>query len=184
MNPDALPEEFTPVPEGHRPMPAHSNRPSFDDIRSMPVGEIAALPEIHLALLQEDAEAALAAARTLKDWLEGAIALRYADRAAELRREQGKDTGTVRFADGDVVVVADLLKKVEWDQAQLVALVERIRAGGDDPAEYVEVAYKVPERKYAAWPARIREAFAPARTVRTSKPTFALSLRQEATGNR
>ena len=132
MNPDALPEEFTPVPEGHRPMPAHSNRPSFDDIRSMPIGEIAALPGIHLALLQEDAEAALAAARTLKDWLEGAIALRYADRAAELRREQGKDTGTARFADGDVVVVADLLKKVEWDQAQLaalVALVERIRAG-------------------------------------------------------
>ena len=184
MNPDALPEEFTPVPEGHRPMPAPSNRPSLDDIRTMPIGAVAALPEIHLAPLQEDAEAALAAARTLKDWLEGAIALRYADRAAELRREQGKDTGTVRFADGDVVVVADVLKKVEWDQAQLVALVERIRAGGDDPAEYVEVAYKVPERKYAAWPARIREAFAPARTVRTGKPTFALSLRQEATGNR
>ena len=184
MNPDALPEEFTPVPEGHRPMPAHSNRPSFDDIRSMPVGEIAALPEIHLALLQEDAEAALAAARMLKDWLDGAIALRYADRAAELRREQGKDTGTVRFADGVVVVVADLLKKVEWDQAQLVALVERIRAGGDDPAEYVEVAYKVPERKYAAWPARIREAFAPARTVRTGKPTFALSCREGAPANR
>ena len=184
MNPDALPEEFTPVPEGHRPMPAHSNRPSFDDIRSMPVGEIAALPGIHLALLQEDAEAALAAARTLKDWLEGAIALRYADRAAELRREQGKDTGTVRFADGDVVVVADLLKKVEWDQAQLVALVERIRAGGDDPAEYVEVAYKVPERKYAAWPARIREAFAPARTVRTGRPTFVFSLRHEAPAQR
>ena len=184
MNPDALPEEFTPVPEGHRPIPAHCNRPSFHDIRTMPIGAVAALPGIYLALLQEDAEAALAAARTLKDWLEGAIALRYADRAAELRREQGKDTGMVRFADGDVVVVADLLKKVEWDQAQLATLVERIRAGGDDPAEYVEVAYKVPERKYAAWPARIREAFAPARTVRTGKPTFALSLRQEATGNR
>ena len=101
----------------------------------MPVGEIAALPEIHLALLQEDAEVALTGARMLKDRLEGAIALRYADRAAELRREQGKDTGTVRFEDGDVVVVADLL----WDQAELVALVERIRAGGDDLAEYVEV---------------------------------------------
>jgi Protein of unknown function (DUF3102) len=33
-------------------------------------------------------------------------------------------------------------------------------------------------------PSPIREAFAPARTVRTGKPTFALSLRQEATGNR
>ena len=80
--------------------------------------------------------------------------------------------------------MADLLKKVEWDQAQLVALVERIRAGGDDPAEYVEVTYKVPERKYAAWPARIREAFASARTGRTGKPTFALSLGEETPAKR
>ena len=184
MNAGAVPDAFTPVPEGGRPMPAPCNRPSLDDIRTMPISAVAALPGIHLALLQEDAEAALVAARTLKDRLEGAIALRYADRAAELRREQGKDTGTVRFADGDVVVVADVLKKVEWDQAQLVALVERIRAGGDDPAEYVEVVHKVLERKYAAWPARIREAFAPARTVRTGRPTFALSLGEEAPAKR
>lgn len=35
-----------------------SNRPSLDDIRSLPIGAIAALPPAHLALLQEDAEAA------------------------------------------------------------------------------------------------------------------------------
>ena len=156
-----------------------SNRPSLDDIRSLPIGEIAALPAAHLALLQEDAEAAVATAKTLKEWLEGAIALRYADRAATLRREQGKDTGTVRFADDDVMVVADLPKKAEWDQARLATLIERIRAGGDDPADYVEISYRVPERKFAAWPARIREAFAPARTVRTGKPTFTLSLMEE-----
>ena len=71
-------------------MPSPSNRPSLYDIRTLPIGAIAALPSIHLALLREDAEAALIAARTLKDWLEGAIALRYGDRAEALRREQGK----------------------------------------------------------------------------------------------
>jgi hypothetical protein len=183
MNAGAAPDAFTPVPEGGRPMPAPSNLPSLDNIRTMPIGAVAALPGIYLALLQEDADAALTVARMLKDWLEGAIALRYADRAAELRREQGKNTGTVRFEDGDVVV-ADLSKRVEWDQAQLAALVERIRAGGDDPAEYVEVVHKVLERKYAAWPSSIRDAFAPARSVRTGEPTSALSCREGASAIR
>ena len=46
-------------------------------------------------------------------------------------------------------------------------LVERIRAAGDDPAEYVEISFKVPERNYVAWPEAIRQGFEPARTVRT-----------------
>jgi hypothetical protein len=53
-------------------------------------------------------------------------------------------------------VVADLPKRVDWDQDRLAAMVERIRAAGDDPAEYVDIAFKVPERKYAAWPEAIR----------------------------
>ena len=55
-------------------------------------------------------------------------------------------------------------------------MVERIRAAGDDPAEYVEITYKVPECAYTSWPAHIRDAFSPARTVRTGKATFQLSL--------
>lgn len=160
-------------------MPA-SNRLSLDEIRKLPIGEIAALPADQLALLQEDAEAAFQAAKYLKDWLDGAIALRYGDRAASARAAEDKDTGTVRFDDGPVTVVADLPKRVEWAQAQLAALVERIRASGEDPSEYVELAFKVPERKYAAWPEHIRAAFASARTVKTGKPAFVLRLREES----
>ena len=90
-----------------------------------------------LALLQEEAEEAAKAARQLADWLNGAIALRYGDRAAAARRAEGKDTGTVRFEDDEVTVIADLPKRVEWDQAKLGEMVARIRAAGDDPAEYV-----------------------------------------------
>ena len=64
-------------------------------------------------------------------------------------------------------MVADLPKRVEWDQAKLAAMVERIRAAGEDPAEYVEISFKVPERAYAAWPEAIRQGFEPARTVKT-----------------
>jgi len=153
-----------------------TNRPQLEMIRNLPVGEIAQLPAEHLALLQEDAAAALEASKKTKDWIDGAIALRFADRAQALRREGGKDTGTVRFDYDGVTVVADLPKRVDWDQALIADLVERIRAGGDDPGQYVEIAIKVPERKYTAWPDHIRRQFEPARTVRTGKPSISLLL--------
>ena len=45
-------------------------------------------------------------------------------------------------------------------------MIARIRAAGNDPAEYVETIFRVSERKYAAWPEAIRQGFEPARTVR------------------
>lgn len=56
--------------------PPLSNRPHLEDLRAMPVGAIAALPADILALLQSEAETKLDAAKALKDWLDGAIALR------------------------------------------------------------------------------------------------------------
>ena len=157
-----------------------ANRPTLDSIRMLPIGEVAALPAEHLALLQEDAAAALDASKKAKDWIDGAIALRFADHVQALRREAGKDTGTVRFEQDGVTVVADLPKRVDWDQALIAGVVERIRAAGDDPNQYVDIAIKVPERKYTAWPENIRTAFAPARTVRTGKPSFVLTLKEDA----
>ncbi len=154
------------------------NRPQLVDIRTTPVGEIAKLPAEHLALLQEEAEEALNAAKRIKDWLDGAIALRYGEEAARLRAAQGKDTGTVRFDDGPVTIIADLPKRVEWDQARLAEIVGRIRASGEKVADYVSIEIKVSERAFTAWPETIRQAFAPARTVRTGKPTFRLMLEE------
>ena len=145
----------------------------------MPIGEIAELPAPMLALLQEEAEEAVKAARHLADWLNGAIALRYGDRAAAARRAEGKDTGTIRLDDGEVTVIADLTKRVDWDQSELATLVAAIRAEDGDPSEYVDTAYKVPERKYAAWPRHIRTAFERARTVKSGRPSFKLTLREE-----
>ena len=115
--------------------------------------------------------------------VEAEIALRLGQpvdraRADNLRREAGKDTGTVRFDQDGVTVVADLPKRVDWDQALIAGVVERIRAAGDDHTQYVDIAIKVPERKYTAWPESIRTAFAPARTVRTGKPSFVLTLKE------
>jgi len=160
-------------------MTQHSNRPSLNAMRHLPIGEVINQPAEHLALLQEEARSTLEMAKRAVDWIERAIALRYEQQAVALRGQQGKDTGTVHFEDGAVSVTADLPKRVDWNQRQLADLVERIRAGGENPGEYVEVTFKVAERAYAAWPERIRTVFEPARTVRTGRQTFRLTLNPE-----
>jgi hypothetical protein len=148
------------------------NRFTLDDITATSIGGIAGLPAQQLALLQQEAADLLVNAKRLKDRLDGGLDLKYRHRAAALRRGAGKDTGTVRIEDGDVIVVADLPKRVKWDQAGLAGIVERIRAGGDDPAEYVTIEFAVSERAYGAWPDTIRAAFEPARTVEIGKPSY------------
>lgn len=148
-------------------MPFPANTPTVDDLPGLGLQDIAQLPVELLAILQRDVDERIKRDKAAKARLDGALTVRYATRAAEERQAQAKDTGTVRFDDGDFTVVADLPKRVEWDQSQLAAMVERIRAAGDDPAEYVDMAFKVPERKYAAWPDAIRRGFEPARTVKT-----------------
>ena len=157
-----------------------SNHATLADLAHMPIGAVTALPAESLALLQDEADEALRLAKATKDWVDGAIARKYADAANAARQTAGKDTGTVRFDDGTVTIIADMPKKTEWDQSRLATLVDRIRADGEDPAEYVEITFKVPERKYGAWPSHIRSAFEAARTVRVGKPTFKLTLPTEA----
>ena len=160
-------------------MPFPQNRPSLPDLPDLPPQEIAVLPPDVLVVLQQESEAALKQAKAAKSRLDGALVLKYGAEAAEARRAAGKDTGTVRLRDGDITVVADLPKRIAWDQAKLGQMVERIRAAGDDVGEYVEISFKVPERNYAAWPRAIREGFEPARTVRPGQLTIEL-LAEEA----
>jgi hypothetical protein len=155
------------------------NRIIIEKFLQVPAGDAAALPAEQLALLQEDIEENLRRAKTAKDRLDGALARKYGDRATAHRHQAGRDTGTIRLADGDVTVVADLPKRITWNQAQLGELVERIRASGEDPAEYASTEFKVSERTFTAWPESIRQLFAPARTVRTGKASFRLILGDE-----
>lgn len=152
------------------------NRLTLDDLRNMSAGDVAELSAEELALLQDEAAVEMAAAKAVRELLDRALQLKYGDRARGARQFEGKDTGTVRFDDGTVTVVADLPKKVDWDQYELAKLVERIRENGEDPADYVEIAFKVPERRFTAWPAAIQAAFRPARTFRTGKESFQLVM--------
>ncbi|MBI4968211.1 MAG: hypothetical protein HZC25_08855 [Rhodospirillales bacterium] len=156
-----------------------SNRIRIFDLPHMDPGDVAGLPPGELSLLLEDLDSSAAELARAETVLRTGLDLRYGERATALRRAEGRNTGTVRIEDGGFVVIADLPKKVRWDQEKLAALVADIRASGENPAEYVATEFKVSERAYGAWPSSIRTAFEPARTVAVGKPAWRIELGKE-----
>jgi hypothetical protein len=148
---------------------------TLEQLRTMPVGQIAAMDSGQLARLQAEAIKAIGTAKLTKDLLDGVLNHKYGDQAIDLRHQKGKDFGTVRFDDGDITIVSDLPKKPVWDQKQLSAIVQRIQEAGDDPSEYIDTAFKISESKYNAWPEHIRRTFEPARTLKAGKAVFKLT---------
>ena len=88
-----------------------SNHITLADIHRMPVGQIAALPADQLAMLKGVADQHLTQAKTVSDWLDGAISLKYADRAAECRHDAGKDA-IIDHHDRPDAVVAHQLQRL------------------------------------------------------------------------
>lgn len=150
-----------------------ANRVTLDGILHMGEGDIAGLPVEEIALLLEELDGQMDQIKRQKHRLDAALDLRYGAHASTARAKAGKATGIVRLADGDFVVIADLPKRVKWDQTRLAEAVEIIRRDwNDDPEQYVRSELKVAETAYGAWPSAIRRLFEPARTVETGKPTY------------
>lgn len=144
-----------------------------EHVRHLDVEAIAALTAPELACIMDDLAEQKASLALIEDKVRRALDCKYGARAHQRRAEENKDTGTVRFEDNGFVIVADLPKRVKWDQDKLKHAVEIIRTGwGDDPAEYVKVKLDVSEAAFANWPRPVRELFVPARTVETGRPVY------------
>ena len=142
------------------------NTPSVDDMLNMLTGDLAQMPVELLASLQAELAHATKQLKSATARFNTALDVRYATRAAEARRACGKDSGTVRLADGDYTVVADLPKRVDWDQEKLAQIAQNIANSDEDPAEFIDTKLTVSERKYTALPEAWRKGFEPARTVK------------------
>ena len=144
-----------------------------------PIEDLVAQSSESLLRIKRSADEQFAVAKSAMAHIDLALELKYGRRAHQLRLAMGKDAGVVQFDDGDVQITADLPTKVEWDQKQLAAIARRIAATGDDPSEYLDLAYRVSEAKFTAWPKSLKTAFAPARTLKTGKAGFRLALLKE-----
>lgn len=151
---------------------------SPDQILATPANVLMEHSAESLFHLKGNAADFLSMAKAVAERVDLALELKYAEDAQQLRLAAGKDTGVIHFDDGHVRITADLPKKVEWDQAKLADITRRIVTSGEDPAQYVEISYRVSETKFGAWPESIKAAFAPARTLKTGKPGFRLALLQ------
>jgi len=143
------------------------NTPNVNDMLNMPTGDLAQMPVELLASLQAELAHATKQLKSATARFSTALDVRYATRAAEARRACGKDTGTVRLADGDYTIVADLPKRVDWDQEKLAQIAVNIAESGEDPAEFIDTKLSVSERRYTALPEAWRKGFEPARTMKT-----------------
>lgn len=148
---------------------------SLDEMMRMPIGDIAKLNSAELYSLLNEATHMLAHAKKVRQWVEAAIAMKYAEQIRAKRQRMEKDTGVIHIEDNGYRLTTDVTKKTEWDQDKLEQIVAAIHKEGDNPLEYVDVTYKVPERKYTAWPESIRKIFEPARTIKTGNPSYALA---------
>jgi hypothetical protein len=146
-----------------------------EHVRSLPASQIAELSAPELACVLDDLAEQRAAFVLIEDKVRAALDLKYGARAKQRRAEEGKDTGTIRFEDNGFIVIAELPKRVTWDQDKLRHAAEIIRTGwGDDPADYVKAKLEVSEAAFANWPRPVRELFMPARMVKTGKPSYAI----------
>ena len=150
-----------------------------DQVLATPAGELAQQSGESLFQLKNDAADLLTAVKAIIEHIDRALDLKYADHTHALRLAAGRDTGVVHFDDGHVRITAELPKRVEWDQQRLAEIVGRIADGGENPAEYVEITYRISETKFNAWPAMLKESFAKARTVKPGKASYRLALVQE-----
>lgn len=170
MSPKSFPQEA----ETTKP-----NRPHLANLLTMKLADALALPVEQLALLAEDLSTAEKEVKAQRAALLATLDRRYSARAQAARHAEGKDTGVVRLADGAYEVVAGLPKNVAWNQPQLALLWARIRDSGDDPAQYIDVEYSVPEDRYNALPEALRTPFTGCRTVKTGKPTYKFEQKKE-----
>ena len=144
----------------------------FNEVQNFSTSELSRLSAEELNRLIDEAGEAISKAKTAKQILELAISCKYEDRASSLRETLQKDTGVINFEDEDYTVSVDLPKKVDWDQSELKKMAMKITAAGEDPTEFLDISYKVPERKYTAWPEYLKKTFRAARTLKTGKAVY------------
>ena len=89
---------------------------SLERAQLMSIGDLASATAADLQQVQAEASELLRKSKALKDWIDGAVALKYEQRAQAIRLEQGKDTGKVHFMDDGIRVTSELSKRPVWNQ--------------------------------------------------------------------
>lgn len=156
-----------------------NNHNILNQLSNMQIGQISALSIEELNNLRNQVLELVAKALQVKDWLDGAIQLKYEKQASSERAKLGKYTGKINLTDGQYIVSIDVPARSNWDQKELESIFNRIEKTDDDPKEYIDISYKISERKYKSWPQVIRSEFDKARTLKKGKPVITINHKEK-----
>lgn len=151
---------------------------NLSTIETSTTKELSELPVHDLADLNEQVVKLVSHAKELKEKLDDAINLRFAETIRNNLHSEHKDTGTTKFVDGGFQIVAEVPKKVTWDAEQMEKILKAIPE--DKRKAIVKVTYTIEERKYSNLPIEYQRMFIPARTVTPGKIRFKIELPEEA----
>lgn len=150
---------------------------TLEQVPGTPIGDLAALPIRELCRLIDEAQTHAGKYKQMKDWLHGAIKVKYRDQLTQERTAKGKDTGIIHIDDDGITISEDVPKKVIWDQNLLEQIALQLVNEGEDPKEYIEATLNIPERKYQSWPEKLKKRFEDARTLMPNAPR--LTIKEE-----
>jgi hypothetical protein len=139
------------------------------------VQEISNLPIQDLQALAARLKEAIETQDRRKKVLNEALRLRFESTAKAILNQEGKDTGTARFQEGNTTIVANFRKKVDWDQDKLA----KILAEHPEYKNEIKCVLSLEERKYNNWPENLQEIFEPARSVKVSGYEFNFNNSEE-----
>lgn len=122
--------------------------------------------EQQMADLQATIEPGLAELRDQITAINVQITEAFRAKVDQLRTLQAKEYGVVHLVLDGVKVSETVAKKVEWDQAKLNSIFDKIQLHGDNPRNYMKVELKVGEKEYEKFDPTIKGIFAEARTVK------------------
>jgi uncharacterized protein (UPF0305 family) len=136
-------------------------------LETLSAKEISELATYDLMDLSDQITKLCSHAKELKEKLDDALNLRFSESVQNNLQSENKNTGTTRFFDGAFQIVAEVPKKVTWDNEKMEELIKRIPE--DRRKAFVKVVYSIEERKYAMLPHDYQELFREARTITPGK---------------
>ena len=143
---------------------------------SFSVGQLSQLPANQLVEVYNNLDQLTAWVKQTRTKLDAALEQRYGDACRSVLRDSGRDFGVAHIHDEGIKVTLDLPKRVHWDQPLLQEIVEHLAASGERVEDYIDVELSVSESRYKAWPSKIQDEFAPARTVKPGKVSIKLTF--------
>jgi DNA-directed RNA polymerase specialized sigma24 family protein len=143
-------------------------------LETLSAKEIGALAVEDLMDLSDQMAKLCSHTRELKEKLDDGLNLKFSEAVKNNLRSENKDTGMTKFFDGAFQIVAEVPKKVTWDQEKMEELIKHVPE--ERRRDIVKITYAIEERKYSSLPHKYQELFREARTITPGKTKIQITL--------